>query len=145
MSEAENGGMDPESVWSSRRALLVIALCLIVLGLVGMGVTAVFVINQRDFVINQREYNTCQRAHNDEVIAALRERSKAGDLDRVAIRGIAESGVQMLKIILEPGATQQQKLEAVQKWQVAQTTASQQLSDADDKRSQAPLPPPRQC
>lgn len=140
MSEADDElrGIDPESIWSSRRALMIIVVCLILLGLAGMGVTALF-------AVNQREYAACQRGHNDEVTAALNERAKASDLDRVAIRGIAESGVEMLKVLLDPASTQQQRIDAVGKWQTAQTTAASQLTEADNKRQQSPLPPPRQC
>lgn len=128
---------------NGRRWLMVASSCLNVLALLGMIVTAVFVVQQRD-------YTACQRAYNDSVQLVLRERGEAGDLDRRAIRLIAESGAQMVTVILPPAPgqpvpSQQDRVDAVQKWRDDQRIASGQLKEADEKRAANPIPPPTQC
>lgn len=132
-----------KDIWKSRRALAIAATCLNLLSLTGVGVTAVF-------VIDQRNYNNCQRAYNDAVTRAIDERAKAGDLDRQAIQLIAQSGVDMVQVILppapgEPERTPEEQIMAIQNWQAAQTRAYHQLKEADQQRMANPLPGPKQC
>lgn len=131
-------GPDTDEVWHRRKVYSIIVLCLVVLGVLGIGVTAVF-------VLEQRAYIDCQRGYNDEVIQTLRDRSNAGSLDRQALRATTSSTVALVDIILTSGATQEQKLAAVQSWRDAQSRANEQLVEADDARAKNPLPGPRQC
>ncbi len=112
--------------------------CLSILALVGVAVTAVF-------VVNQRSYNNCQSSHDDEVIASLTERSGASELDRSALRLIANSGTTMIDVVINPTATPDEKLRAIQAWRAAQAEALEKFTRADNARSQHPLAPPRRC
>lgn len=129
---------EPEGRFWTHPAMVVTVGCLSVLALVGILVTAVF-------IVNQRQYNDCQRSHDDEVIVALGERGKASDTDRQAIRKIAQSTTVMIKEILNPQASQEAKLAAIQQWSEAQAQASDKLDEADQKRAQNPIPEPRHC
>ena len=125
------------SFWTNP-ALVLVSACLSLLGVIGIGTTAVF-------VVQQRQYNQCQSDHDDEVIAALKERGDAGNLDREALRQIAGSGTAMIDVLLQPGVTQDQRIEAIRVWRQAQFDANQKLAQADDSRRKHPLPDPRQC
>lgn len=136
---------ESDSVWASRKALLVVTSCVTVLGLLGIGTTAVVVVEQRTVTAQQKAYNECQRQYNDAVKNAIKERGEAGEHDRAAIRLIARSGAEMIKTVLDPQASQDKRVSAIQVWQRDQITADDQLRMADEKRSQNPLPEAPQC
>lgn len=142
---AGESAREPENVWRSRKTLLVVTSCVTILGLLGMGVTAFYVVEQRAVNAQQRAYVDCQKSYNESVAQAIRERGAAGDQDRMAIRAIAQSGVEMIKVILDPASTQDRRVAAIQKWQQDQIKADQDLRDADEKRKQNPIPGPTQC
>lgn len=127
----------PASLWASPQMTLIVG-CLSILALLGVGVTAVF-------IGQERTYNTCQRGHNDDTVSSLRERAAATDLDRKALALIADSGKNMVDAILLQTGTQADKLLAVQQWRDSQEMAKQLLDDAKAQRDAHPLPAPRVC
>jgi hypothetical protein len=134
---------EEEEVWNRKKWLSGAVACLSVLSLLGVGVTA-------KFVLDQRSYNDCQRGHNDSVQASIRQRAEANDLTNAAIRTIAQSGADMVRIILPPSQgqpvpTPEERIAAVQRWQEAQITAAGQLAKAEEQRRDNPLPGARQC
>lgn len=130
--------LESEEVWHVRKNLMVVVLCLVVLGLIGMGVTATY-------VLEQRAYNDCQRGANEDFAAALRERSDAGALDRSAVRLMARSGSTAMGVVLDPASSQPQRVAAIQQWQRDQAAAERMLGEADDARAEHPLNLPRRC
>lgn len=133
-----NPELDTSEIWHRRKVYSMVVLCLVIIGILGIGVTAVF-------VVEQRAYIDCQRGYNDEVIQTLRDRGNAGSLDRQALRATTSSTVALVDIILTSGATQEQIKAAIQSWRDAQSRANEQLVEADDARAKNPLPGPRQC
>jgi homoserine dehydrogenase len=126
-------------VWHARKALLVITMAISLLGLAGIGTTAII-------IIQQRQYVDCQRAYNTEVVKVLKERGEASNDDRTAIRLIAQSGASMLDVLLrQPPASREVQLKALSDWRDAQSTADTKLKDADNTRLANPLPEPRMC
>lgn len=132
------------SVWRTPQ-LVVIVGCLSILALLGIGVTAVFIVDQRSFTENERAYVNCQRQHNDEVIAALSERAAAGDLQGRALKRSADSAKAMVDALLLQTNTQEQRLAAVERWRDEQKTVSEDLAAAQARRDQNPVPAPRHC
>lgn len=120
------------------RWLAVTVVCLSILSLLGVVVTAIF-------VVNQRAYNSCQRQYNDSVQAVIRERGTAGDLDRQALQQVASSTVILVDSLLRPDSSQEQRILAIQTWRDAQDKANQQLADANKRREANPIPLPVQC
>lgn len=129
---------ESSDVWHSRRALMLVVLCLTMLGVLGMAVTAFY-------VVDQRQYNSCQRSYNEANTRAIRERAEAGALDREAIRTISSSTFAMIEILLMPGSTQEQRVAAIKSWRDAQSRANLALANADDQRRQHPLPQSVEC
>lgn len=116
--------IEPEIIWKVRRRMTVAVACLSILALLGIAVTAIYVVEQRGETARLVAYNDCQRK---------------------AIQLMASSGVEMLTVILPPPSgqrvpTQEEKITAVQKWRDAQVQATSRLKAADDARAANQLP-----
>lgn len=122
------------------RWLVITAICLFVLMAIGLGSTAVTVIQYSNLAGRSESAARCQSKINSDFLTALGQRSEASDLDRQAIRQIAQSGRDMIIVLLRPDATQEEKVKAVSDWQKAQIDADKKLGDADATRLQNPLP-----
>jgi len=139
VSETPGSDQNHEHGVGWRRPIwLITAVCLMLLALAGVGTTA-FV------VIQSREYTDCQRGYNEDVVRVLRARAEASDLDRAALRQIAQSGTAMIDVLLKPGVSLQESQAAIKKWRDDQLAADGTLAGADQKRADNPLPTPRSC
>lgn len=127
------------------RWLIVTVICLFVLVGIGLSTTVVTVIQYRDLAARAESAARCQGAINTTFLTGLQQRSAASDLDRQAVRKIAQSGRDMIAVLLKADSTQDDKIRAVSDWQRAQATADDDLKKADDARAQNPLPLPQSC
>lgn len=137
MSETTGSNESDRQLWT-HPALVTSAVCLWVLTLLGVGYTGWYVVDSRSYI-------DCQRDYNSAVAQAVRERGEAGELDRSALKSITSSTVTLVNVLLQPGTTQQQRIEAIQSWRDTQSRANKLLDNADQKRSDHPIPQPRVC
>lgn len=127
-----------QDLWNIRRWMILATAMLNLLGVAGIAITAVV-------IFQTRNYTDCQRGYNADVVRVIKDRSKASDLDRLALQQIAQSGKDMVKAILDPNATNEQRIISIRAWSNTQVDAEKKLSEANEQRKNNPLPEPRNC
>lgn len=127
------------------RWMVTAAICLFVLTALGLATAAVTVIQYSNLATRSQAAADCQAKINGDFLVALRQRSEASDVDRRAIRTIAQSGSDMITVLLKPEATQDDRVKAISDWQKVQAEAEHDLSAAEQTRLNNPLPSPAQC
>jgi hypothetical protein len=129
----------------ARMLMLVAAGCVAVLGLLGIGTTAIVVAKYQDAINNQTDYDQCQRRVNEEFRRVLVEHAAATARSQAAISILSQSSIDMVNAILAPGATQEQRLAAIQSWRSSQAEAAKQFKEADATRRENPIDTEERC
>lgn len=129
----------------ARMLMLVAAGCVALLGLLGIGTTAIVMDRYQSALASQADYNECQRRVNEEFRRVLGEHATATARSQAAISILSQSSIDMVNAILMPGATQEQRLAAIQTWRNSQAAAATQFKEADATRRENPIDTGKRC
>lgn len=129
----------------SRRLFMVAVVFMFLGGLVGFASSAWNIRQAGDTVDQQRQYVDCQRDVNRQFRNNFIEQQNADTRVEAAFRQISLMGADVVRLLLDPSATQEQRIAAIRAWGDAQRNAANQFQEAENTRSEHPLDTGREC